>query len=167
MPSDVPRFAEILRLLNAAEVDYVIIGGVALAIHGSSKATFDLDVMYRRNREQAERITQALAQHAPRPRGFPDDLPYQWHAGTLLNATISTLRTDLGDLDLLAEADGSGGYDHLSSQAETYDIEDLTIRVASLQDLLNMKRAANRPKDDVHIAELEDWLAEAAADQPM
>ena len=102
-------FLTILRLLNEAKIDYVVIGGVAMAIHGSSKDTFDLDVMYRRNREQAALISDALRDLHPRPRGLPADLPFRWDSLSFLNSTVGTYETDAGDLDFLAEADGSGG----------------------------------------------------------
>ena len=153
-------FLTILRLLNEAEIDYVVIGGVAMAIHGSSKDTFDLDVIYRRTREQATRIAEALSALHPRPRGLPPELPFRWDGLSFLNNTIGTYETDAGDLDFLAEAEGSGGYDNISRNAHVFDFGDLSVRVASLQDLLNMKRAAGRSKDDVHISELEDWLAQ-------
>ncbi len=65
-------------------------------------------------------------------------------------------------MDFLAEAQGSGGYEHLREESDEYEFSGMTLRVASLNDLLNMKRTAGRAKDDVHIAELEDWLAEEA-----
>lgn len=131
-----------------------------MVVHGSSKATFDVDVMYERTREQARKVVEALADLHPRPRGFPADLPFVWDEASLYNVSMLTLETDLGDVDFLAEAEGSGGFDALRSRSEEFDFADTTLRVASLQDLLNMKRAAGRPKDDIHIAELEDWLAE-------
>ncbi len=155
--------AEILRRLRAADLDFIVIGGIAMVIHGSSKATFDVDVMYRRSRDEVRKVVEALADLHPRPRGFPPDLPFIWDEATLNNVTVATLTTDLGDVDFLAEAEGSGGYESLKAGADEYDFRDMTLRVASLHDLLNMKRAAGRSKDDVHIAELEDWLAEEAA----
>ncbi len=84
--------AGILRRLREADLDFVVIGGVAMVIHGSSKATFDIDVMYRRNRVEARKVVKALADLHPRPRGFPKDLPFVWDEATMLNATICTQR---------------------------------------------------------------------------
>ena len=130
-----------------------------MVVHGSSKLTGDVDVIYRRNREQATRIASALADIHPRLRGLLPGLPFIWDASSLLNSTLCTLESDLGDVDILAEASGSGAYDALRANAELTEIDGVMVRVASRKDILNMKRAAGRSKDDVHIAELEDWLA--------
>lgn len=138
----------------------MVIGGLAMIVHGSSKLTADVDVMYRRDRDQATRIANALGDIHPRLRGFPKDLPFIWEASSLLNTTLCTLESDLGDVDLLAEASGSGGYANLRNNALLTEIDGIIVPIASLQDLLNMKRASGRSKDDIHIAELEDWLTE-------
>ena len=89
-------------------------------------------------------------------------------SAVIMNSTLCTLETDVGSLDLLAEAPGSGGYDTLRGRSEAVVFDEITVQVASREDLLNMKRATGRSKDAVHIAELEDWLAEEADDpQPI
>ena len=56
------RFEKLLSRLTGFGVEFVLVGGVAASIHGSSRATFDLDVVYARNDENLTRITDALAQ---------------------------------------------------------------------------------------------------------
>ena len=82
--------------LCGAEVDFVIVGGVAAMLHGSAHFTNDLDVFYSRIAANLKKLKGALAPFHPRPRGFPDDLPFVWDEVTLRNATVLTLRTDLG-----------------------------------------------------------------------
>ena len=87
-------------------MDFVIIGGVAATFHGSARVTYDLDICYSRADSNLQRLAAALAPFHPRPRGFPDELPFVWDERTLRNGTVFTLRTDLGEIDLLAEVAG-------------------------------------------------------------
>jgi len=65
-----------LELLNNHQVEFVVIGGVAISAHGSSYLTFDLDLCYSRTNENFRRIATALAPYNPRPRDFPKDSPF-------------------------------------------------------------------------------------------
>ena len=64
-----------LRLLTRHQVEFVIVGGVAISAHGSSYLTYDLDVAYARTRDNIGRLAAALAPYHPRPRDFPADPP--------------------------------------------------------------------------------------------
>jgi hypothetical protein len=64
--------------LSAAEVDFVVIGGVAATPHGSARVTFDLDICYSRASANLKRLREALGPFNPRPRGFPPGLPFIW-----------------------------------------------------------------------------------------
>lgn len=55
-----PDFSEFLRLLNQREVKYLLVGGYAVGYHGYVRATADLDVWIRRDRENAARVVQVL-----------------------------------------------------------------------------------------------------------
>ena len=72
-----------------------------------------------------------------------------------MNSTVLTLDTDLGRIDLLAEPDGAPPYSVLKSHATSFEMDGKDVFVASIDDLISMKRAAGRPKDIGHIAELE------------
>ncbi len=141
-----------LRVLDEYGVRYVVIGGVAGVLHGSPSITQDLDVCYERSPENMERLAQALVSLNARLRGAPPDVPFILDARTLARGDFFTFSTDVGPLDLLGTPSGSGGYDVLSRNAHTFELDGLTVRVASLEDLIAMKRAAGRPRD---LAELE------------
>ena len=66
-----------------------------------------------------------------------------------------TLDTSDGPLDLLAEPDGAGSYARLRANAIEATVSGATVRIAGLEDLLAMKKAAGRPKDRVYVEELE------------
>ena len=76
-------FPKLLRLLTEHDVAFIIIGGVAAVIHGSSRLTQDLDVVYQRSPQNLTRLVQALAEQAPYLRGAPPGLPFQWSVLTL------------------------------------------------------------------------------------
>ena len=149
-----PRFdpLEILRRLNASGVRYVLIGGLAAKVHGSPTLTVDLDICYARDRDNLERLAAVLGGLGAVLRGAPPDLPSRPDAETLRRGDTFTLRTDLGDLDVLGVPAGTAGFDELTSNASPTEIADgLSVPVASLDDLIRMKRAAGRPKDRVEL----------------
>jgi hypothetical protein len=148
------RFAELLRILCEGGVEFVVIGGLALTLRGGSRATFDIDVCYGRSDENLERLARALAEHRPRLRGAPDDLPFLWDARTLRSGLNFTLKTDLGDIDLLGEVLGVGGYVEALQASSSMSIYGLDVRVLDLDGLARAKRAAGRVKDLVDLAEI-------------
>jgi predicted nucleotidyltransferase len=136
----------IVTLANR-DVEFVIIGGVALSLHSAAYVTYDIDVCYSRSRENLNRIVRALTPFHPRLRGFPSELPFVWDASTLANGTLFTLATDLGDLDLLGEVDGLGSYDDVLKFSTEWDIYGYKIRVLSVDGLIAAKERAGREKD--------------------
>jgi len=151
----VTRFAELLRGLASAQVDFVLIGGVAAAAHGSSRVTQDLDIVYSRSAENLNRVVSALGSLKPYLRGAPAGLPFRLDAETLKAGLNFTLTTDLGWIDLLGEITGGGRYDDLAPHAIKVDVFGVTCRVLDLETLIQTKRAAGRPKDFEDLAELE------------
>ena len=89
------NFELAIQRLCDAGVEFVVIGGWAAIFHGSAHLTNDLDICYSRDRENLARLTDAMAPYHPRPRGFPDGLPFVWDAKTLSNGTMFTLTTDI------------------------------------------------------------------------
>jgi hypothetical protein len=152
------QFERALQTLADAGVDFVVIGGVSATIHGSARVTFDLDICFSRVSANLQRLVSALAAFHPRPRGFPEGLPFVWDAGTLRNATVLTLQTDLGDLDLLAEVAGVGTYDEVQACSVLVDAFDRRIATLDLPGLIRAKRASGREKDLAALPELESLL---------
>ena len=149
------RLQQTIRLLAENEIDFVIVGGIAITLHGSSYLTSDLDICYDRAQKNLRRIADALAPHHPRPRGLPKELPFVWDAGTLRQGTNFTLTTDLGDIDLLGEVAGIGGYAEALAASSAVTLYGHEIRILSLDALIEAKRAAGRPKDLLVLPELE------------
>jgi len=149
----VARFDPIqgLRFLDEYGVRHVVVGGVAGALHGSPSITQDLDICYDRSPDNLERLAEALVSINARLRGAPPDVPFILDARTLARGDFFTFSTDVGPLDLLGTPSGSGGYDALVRNAHTFEVDGLTVRIASLDDLMAMKRAAGRPQDLVEL----------------
>ena len=117
-PRDTPHLTpldpeRILRLLNQAGVEYVLIGGFAVVIHGYERLTGDLDICYARSRENVRRLVDVLQGLHAWPREWPEGLPFLLDEQTILNGDSFTFTTDAGDLDLVGTSDGSNGYSDL------------------------------------------------------
>ncbi len=143
----------LLQALSRHDVDFVVIGGMAGLAHGSAYPTYDLDVVYARDRANLERMTAALRELGVTLRGAPPDLPFQLDAQTLANGSNFTFDSPYGSFDILGDAAGMGSYDELRNGAVVATIEEIEVRVASLNHLIAMKRAANRPKDQLMVEE--------------
>lgn len=147
-----------LESLARHEVEFVVVGGVAMNLHGSAHVTFDLDVCYSRRRENLARIVSALAPYHPRPRGLPVDLPFVWDEQTLRGGTNFTFKTDLGDIDLLGEVAGVGTYEDAFAASVVVPLYGIECRALKLDPLIASKRAAGRTKDLLVLPELEALL---------
>ena len=153
-------FARLLRCLAEADVEFILVGGAAATAHGAARLTQDVDVVYRRSPENIDRLVAALRDHRPYLRGAPPGLPFRWDVPTIRRGLNFTLTTDLGDLDVLGEIVGGGGYDALLSASDTLEIFGLAVKCLGLRRLIEVKRAAGRPKDLEAVAELEAILDE-------
>jgi predicted nucleotidyltransferase len=148
-------YAALLRALAAGRVEFIIVGGLAATIHGAARATYDVDVVYARTPANLSRIVAALAPLRPYLRGAPAGLPFTWNVDTLSKGLNFTLTTTLGDLDLLGEITYGGTYDALLSDTEVVTVLGIECRCLSLEQLIQVKRAAGRVKDLEALAELE------------
>jgi predicted nucleotidyltransferase len=151
----VTEFRRLLESLADAGVEFIIVGGLAATVHGSSRLTQDIDVVYRRTEDNLRRIEAGLRPHQPYLRGAPPGLPFEWSAGTLAHGLNFTLTTGLGDIDLLGEIVGGGGYDDLLAHSVEIELFGRGYRCLDLPTLIRTKRAAGRPRDLEAIAELE------------
>jgi hypothetical protein len=149
------RPATLIGALVRADVDFVVIGGVAVVIQASPRFTRDLDISYATDAVNLERLGTVLVALDARLRGVEDDLPFTPDVRTLRNTQMLTLTTRDGDLDLLADPPGSPGYSALRRHADIVDLDGDSVRIASLEDLIEMKRAAGRPQDEIDIESLE------------
>jgi len=148
-------YLKTLQVVCDAEVRFVIIGGAAAAVHGSTYPTYDLDICYDRSLDNIERLAEALKPFHPRLRGVSDEVPFCFDAAMIARGMNFTLSTDLGDIDLFGEVAGIGGYKDVSALSSSLDIAGCQCPVLSLGGLIQSKRATARPKDVLVLAEME------------
>src|SRR5262249_35303996 len=153
-------YARFFKALCGAGVEFILVGGTAANVHGSARLTQDVDLVYRRTRENASRLASALAPFSPDLRGAPPGPPFRWDAETIWNGLNFTLPTALGPVDALGDIVGGGGYDELLGHTIEIDAFGQRMRCLDLQTLIEVKRAAGRPRDLEVIAELELLLEE-------
>ncbi len=140
------RFAEILKVLAAHEVEFVVVGMTAGVLQGAPLATIDLDIVHRRSPENVTRLLRALrtidALYRHDPRGLPPTAPHLESVGHQL------LTTHYGDLDCLGTVADGRGYDELLPDTIEMKLADgSAFRVLSLPALIEAKERAGRPKD--------------------
>jgi predicted nucleotidyltransferase len=159
-------FKALLRALSEAGVEFIIVGGVAATVHGSTRLTVDVDAVYRRTPRNIDRLVLALTPYHPYLRGAPAGLPFRWDAATIKRGLNFTLTTDIGDVDLLGEITGGGSYEQLAPSTFRIRVFGIECRCLTLDKLIDVKRAAGRPKDFEAIAELEAIRDERARRDP-
>jgi hypothetical protein len=153
------RFVETLRLLAAADVEFIVVGMTAGVLQGAPVTTLDLDVLHRRTPENVARLLKALRELRAVYRGDPRRLsPTESH---LAGPGHQLLETVNGDLDCLGSiGDGQSYEELLGSTVDIVLSGGLHIRVLDLPTLIELKTRAGRPKDLAAIPHLEATLKE-------
>jgi hypothetical protein len=146
----------ILRQLAEHQVEYVLIGGLAMIAQGSAYVTKDLDICYRRTPTNLAALVAAFAPLQPYMRGAPPGLPFRFDVPTIQAGLNFTLTTACGDVDMLGEVSGVGRYEQALALSEEKTVHGLTVRVLSIDGLIAAKKAAGRIKDKLHVLELEE-----------
>jgi hypothetical protein len=146
----------LLGLLAERGVDFVVIGGIAAAIQGGSRNTFDLDVCPDQDPVNLDALGRALVGIDAVLRGVEEDVPFVPDARALSQVQVLTLDTAYGPLDVLMRPDGSPPYAELRARATRIDLDGRPVLVASVDDLIDMKAAAGRDKDKLDLDELEE-----------
>ena len=148
----------ICSILLEEDVEFVIIGGFAAVVRGSSLPTKDIDVIPSRDRLNLDRLGKALTRMNAKIRISGEPVPTKIDGGFLANMPhMLNLVTDFGEMDLtFAPAGSAGDFNGWCQGATAEEIEEgLTVLVASLDDVIDSKRAANRPKDQMALPYLE------------
>lgn len=145
---------QMLIALSTAGVRFVLVGGIAAAVHKAIHETTDMDLLCNLEPDNLERLATALTALQARLRGSPHP-PRPIDPSLLVGVKLITFDTCLGELDLLFEAVGGFTYNTIAPQATTFTVEGHAVQVVSRTDLITMKRAAGRPKDIAVVGELE------------
>lgn len=154
-----------IEALARHEVEFVVVGEIALYLHGYPHVTPVLELCYSCHHVNLKRIVAALAPYHPRLRGLPENLPSVWDEQALRSGTNFTLTTDIGDIDLLGEVAGVGGYPDAATASVTVPLYGVECRVLTLDSLIASKRDAGRAKDLLVLPELEALREVAGEDE--
>ena len=159
MELDLPR---ILEVLHRNKVAYILIGGLAAVYHGSPFPTEDADITPEMDRRNLDRLAAALRELNARIRtdSEPSGLPFRCDAEALADGETWNLSTDAGDLDVTFNPSGTSGYRDLRRDATQAQLYGVSVRIASLSDVIRSKQAANRPKDQRMLPTLREILAQ-------
>jgi len=144
---------KILDALNQHGVRYVLIGGLAAAMHGSVTPTFDVDIIPSTTEDNLDRLSAALTALDARVRvdGIPDGLPFAHDATSLAGMGMLNLVTRYGDLDIASQPAGITRYEDWASNASNIVALGVAVQVADLGDIVRSKEAAGRDKDKAQL----------------
>ena len=148
----------ICEVLGEEGVEFVVVGGFAAVIRGSSLPTRDIDIVPSRAPDNLDRLGRALRRLGAKIRTEGEPVPAPMDGPFLANMPLMlNLVTDHGEMDLtFTPAGRAGGFDGWRRDATEEEVADgLIVVVASLDDIIDSKRAANRPKDQMALPYLE------------
>ena len=149
----------LLGALAAGGVDAVLIGGLAGAVRGSSLVSIGAEVCHSRSARNLDAMARVLSASGARLRGGGDAV---LDSAALAGADTFRVDTDAGPLDCVGTPRGTTGYADIARRADVVDLGGFGFRVASLDDLIRMKRAAGHPRDRAELEVLEALREELA-----
>ncbi len=136
---------ELLRVLDETGFEFIVVGGVAAILHGSTLNTVDLDVVAPFTTANLEILLQALKPYAPHHASRLDLPGIQESAEMLCTWRLLLIETDLGRLDVLREMEPIGLFGDCKYVQRS--VEGIELRVLTRLQLLEVKRHVARPKD--------------------
>jgi hypothetical protein len=145
----------LLGVLFDHEVEFIVIGGYAVALHGVVRATKDIDICPAPDKDNLQRLADALRELEARPLDLESVIPdVKW----LQRTANWTLRTKFGRLDVMQALQGlgkgHGGYRDLQPHTVEAAFLGYHCRFCSYEDLVKMKQATGRPQDEIDIESL-------------
>lgn len=148
-----------LAVLHRHGVEFIVIGAFAAVAQGYPLPTQDVDVTPSRDRVNLERLAAALTQLRAELR-LPGERthPFPIEPRYLGSSDSWTLATTAGDLDIIFRPSGTNGFDDLRRDAIEVKVRGTPVLLASLRDIIRMKEASNRPKDQAQIPALRRTL---------
>jgi len=155
MPENELDLVRLASALNAHEVRYILVGGLAVYLHGGESPTLDMDLAFSTSAANLERLADALEELGARPKRWKTQ-NYRLREADLATSWLH-LESDAGDIDLISKPPGAS-YETLEAEHVEFKVGDVLLRVASPESLIAMKRAAGRPRDQRHVEELEAIL---------
>lgn len=144
----VQNLKDLLERLLRNNIDFVLVGGFASVLHGSTLVTQDLDICVALTEEEIQKLRSALADlhpiHRMNPNFSPSFMDYPKDSSQLKNIY---LKTDLGVLDIMSELPPVGNFSRIKSHSIEVSLYGYICRVISIEDLIQIKEIMTRPKD--------------------
>jgi len=148
-------FVNLLERLVNNGVEFVIVGGFAGVVHGCTYVTQDIDICCDFSPANLLALQKALSDLDPVHRMTPNRKKLELSDKNCAQFKNLYLDTRNGQLDCLSFIDGLGDYSRAKQESEIIKVEDMHIRVLSLDALIKTKKALNRPRDKAAILQLE------------
>jgi hypothetical protein len=152
--SFVTTLSQLLQRLCDAEIDFVIVGGFAALLHGSTLVTRDLDICAVLSRSEVAKLREALRDLNPTHRLTPQRLSFLTAPDPDVDVKNLYLETELGTVDILSSILGIGDFDRVRAASIEIELFGRRCRVISLEDLIRAKEALGRDKDLLAAKEL-------------
>jgi hypothetical protein len=149
-----PDHAGHLRALAEGGVEFVLIGGLAVAVHGHARATVDTDVVCEGSSANLGRLAEVLRELDAQLPGAPPALDPL--SPTALDGANARFETRLGQLHVVQAPEGAASFEELRTDAVAVEAEPgLTVQVCSYEHLVAMKEALGRTQDRADLEALE------------
>jgi predicted nucleotidyltransferase len=142
--SDIPSLIE---LLADAEVEFVIVGGMAAVVQGVPVTTFDLDIVHNRAEANTKKLLAFLRTIHARYRGHPPDKKIELSEAAFLGRGHQLLYTDLGALDVLGTIEDGLEYEDLIPHSIEVKLRGKTVKILKLEKLADLKSRSVNEKD--------------------
>jgi hypothetical protein len=151
----VQDLSKLLKLLLENDIDFVLIGGFAAVVHGSTLVTQDLDICSTMSVDNIQKLRAVLKDLNPIHRmNRKANLSFLEHPKNLDGLNNVYLETDLGILDILSATQPVGDFEAVKYNAIDIPLYGFTCKVISIDDLIKVKTAMKRPKDLQAVIEL-------------
>jgi hypothetical protein len=141
-------------------VRYVLIGALAARLQGFPRLTADADITPSRDHDNLQKLARALHELGARvfTEGVHEGLAFDCSAATLARADVWNLVGAAGRIDVAFQPSGTHGYDDLANGAVTFEVYGVELQVASLEDIVRSKEAADRPQDRQDVVVLREII---------
>jgi hypothetical protein len=150
----------LVTVLASYDVQYVLIGALAARLQGFPRVTADADITPERTRDNLQKLATALRELKARvfTEAVPEGLPFDCSAEMLERADMWNLITSAGRIDVAFMPSGTAGFEDLVKNAVNFEVFGVPILVASLEDIIRSKQAADRVQDRQDVMIMREML---------
>jgi predicted nucleotidyltransferase len=149
----------LLKVLLEGNIDFVLIGGYAGVVHGSTQVTRDLDICSILSADGIQKLRDCLKDLHPKHRMNPNFKPSFLEEPKSSHGIKNIyLETDMGVLDIISEVSGIGDFEKLKASAVEISLFGHKCSVISIEDLIKAKETLGRDKDKIVARELRALL---------